>query len=332
MGLMKEVKGSHSEAITLFQESLKIKQRLLGADDIDVGHLYYKIGVLTKLQCEYDEASKMLEQALRIQSFNLGAVCEEVGHTELVLGNVYESLLRWDNAADSLENALMIFRELNADPLLLANVLSALGRVRDELGNLEKAIQLFEDSIRLYQQELLQERYQLLEINDERGSHDPTDHSDVIEEKLRRLHLDFADTYFNLGSAYDKAQNGNEEKALGLYRASLEMYVKLIGKDCVDVAKVLSCMGILYATEVLRIRQSILGENCVEVAETLTNLGVAEGNMGNLERSLQHWKNSVLIYKRCGFNDDDDAVIAIKANMDVAERSIEMISQVNMYL
>jgi tetratricopeptide (TPR) repeat protein len=386
MGLMKEVKGSHSEAITLFQESLKIKQRLLGADDIDVGHLYYKIGVLTKLQCEYDEASKMLEQALRIQSFNLGAVCEEVGHTELMLGNVYESLLRWDNAADSLENALMIFRELNADPLLLANVLSALGRVRDELGNLEKAIQLFEDSIRLYQQELLQERYQLLEINDERGSHDPTDHSDVIEEKLRRLHLDFADTYFNLGSAYDKAQNGNEEKALGLYRASLEMYVKLIGKDCVDVAKVLSCMGILYAksgnyvlsrrllteslrirelffgrdsleaaaslfalgvvhdkvaeytkaldcyTEVLRIRQSILGENCVEVAETLTNLGVAEGNMGNLERSLQHWKNSVLIYKRCGFNDDDDAVIAIKANMDVAERSIEMISQVNMYL
>jgi tetratricopeptide (TPR) repeat protein len=85
-------------------------------------------------------------------------------------------------------------------------------------------------------------------------------------------------------------------------------------------------------TEVLRIRQSILGENCVEVAETLTNLGVAEGNMGNLERSLQHWKNSLLIYKRCGFNDDDDAVMAIKANMDVAKRSIEMISQVNMYL
>ena len=222
IGSIKENLGARSEAMKAFQESLKIKRDVLGENDLEVGVLYFQLGCLHKRRFEQDVSSSLLLQALRIQSLKLGEECEKVANTLLLLGQVYESLSKWDSASELYEKAVHIFQVIDANPIVVAKALGALGGVRVEMNEVVKAIEAFEDAIRLYQQELPQPEI-------------PISQSPTIDDNLRQLHLDFADTYFNLGTAYDR--NEDIENALQFYRVSLEMYVKLIGKDSVDVAK-----------------------------------------------------------------------------------------------
>jgi tetratricopeptide (TPR) repeat protein len=194
-------------------------------------------------------------------------------------------------------------RELARDPEILAEMLTAMGRVYQRLDIYDKARPLLERALELGRGIKGPEHPRVAQtLNDlgvlTRMTGDAARSVKLLEESLamrRRLlgvkHKDIAVTLSELGRSYE--DTGDAERAEALARESLAMRRELLGERHRETATSMSDVGLLLwqrgdldgaelmLRQSLEISRAVLGEHHANVGTGLSNLGLVVGEKGN---------------------------------------------------
>lgn len=187
LGHIEEFVGNWSEAITNYQQAVKLWRKLqnhtyLARSLYDLGNVYSMKSEFSLAQQMYEEAGAILKPTSNVTdkakvSHNLGVLFyrqekwakaedafSEIDSIELReqnefdllasfynnLGNVYLKMERWEKASEYLNLAIEIFRQRDNE-LELGNSLGTLASVYEQDDKQEKALQLYEEAIKLLQ-------------------------------------------------------------------------------------------------------------------------------------------------------------------------------------
>ena len=98
IGYLRQQSGQASaeETMQAYQNSLKIKRRVLGKDNLSVGKTLNNLGTVHYLKREYKQALKAYQEALQIMKASLGSYHLDVGTVHSNIGDVY-----WAQSGDA---------------------------------------------------------------------------------------------------------------------------------------------------------------------------------------------------------------------------------------
>jgi tetratricopeptide (TPR) repeat protein len=193
LGLIKFHQGKYVEANSFYNLSLKIREKILPPEHVDIAVCYNEIGLVNEKMGEYLNALSSLEKALEIYEKTLStndsllATCNNnIGRVYCRIGEYSRSILYYEKALEIYENIL---------PTNYANVITAynnLGWMYEKMGEYKNAISFFERTLA------------------------------ILKKNLRPNHLDMADSYDNIGSVYEKMKEYSI--AVSYYETALEIY------------------------------------------------------------------------------------------------------------
>jgi Tfp pilus assembly protein PilF len=165
---------------------------------------YGSLGIVYKKRGEHDKAIELFEK-----SMSLGKAYPEVF---LHLGDIYFDRKDYNKAVMYLEAALKI----DFSKKVRLGILNKLGRTYGKLGENEKAVEAFEEAIRLYPDATVP--YNNLGVLYARtGQIDKA--IDIFEQALKTV--ESKDIYYNLAVLY--TEKGNKTKAIDAYKKSKDM-------------------------------------------------------------------------------------------------------------
>jgi tetratricopeptide (TPR) repeat protein len=211
-------------------------------------------------------------------------------------------------------------RELASEPELLAEMLTAIGRVYQRLDLYDKARPLLERALELGRGSGQPDHPRVAQtLNDlgvlRRRSGDPAASVTMLEEALamrRRLlgepHKDVAVTVSELGRSLDDV--GQPERAEALAREALAMRKTLFGTEHRETATTMSDLGLLLRQrgdgagaeallrESLAISRRALGDWHANVGIATSNVGLAVADRGDFVEAERLFRDALAIRKR----------------------------------
>lgn len=259
--------GKYQEAIAEFQQSLAIREKILGPDHIDTALSLNNLAVLYETLGQYDHSLPLKLRALAINEKVLG-----LDHiiTALSLSNLaqlYGTLGQYDQALLLYQRALAIReRTLGPEHIATAHSLNDLAELYETLGQYDKALPLFQRA---------------LAIN---------------EKSLGPAHAVTAISLNNLAALYGTL--GQYDQALPLYQRALAINEKVLGPEHAGIAPSLNNLAELYRTigqydqalplyqRALAIREEVLGPDHIITALSLNNLAALYETLGQYDKSL----------------------------------------------
>ncbi len=231
------------------------------------------------------------------------------------LGKVYMSLALYDDSRSQIEGALDLRREhLDDGDVEIADTLHQLARVNEKLGDPNRAVAIYEDTITRYETLGDAGRDGLIDTLGNFGwllgdlgeidramalygraldlvlAEDPPD-----EERLISLFNNRSSAAMNRGD-FD-ASRQDLDRALELSR-------RVFGDDHHQTANVLTNLGVVnskagtggsedYYLEALRIYEKIYGANSPDVARILGNLAIVHAEAGSFDEALPYFERSL---------------------------------------
>ena len=268
--------GDYALAEPLYQESLAIREKVLGKDHPGYAAGLNNLAVLYTSMGDYALAEPLLQEALAIREKVQGK--DHPGYATVLnnLGGLYNDI--GDNArAEPLYQESLAIREkvLGKDHPSYATSLSNLGLIYNDMGDYARAEPLYQESLT------------------------------IREKVLGKDHPSYATSLSNLGLIYNEM--GDYARAEPLYQESLTIREKVLGKDHPDYATSLSNLGSLYTSmgdyaraepllqESLAIREKVLGKGHPRYATGLNNLGGLYNEMGDYARAEPLYQESLAI-------------------------------------
>ena len=211
--------------------------------------------------------------------------------------------------------AARVQKELASEPEVLAEMLTAIGRVYLRLDIIDKAQPLLEQALELGRRSKTPEHPRLAQtLNDlgvllrENGR--PAESVAMLEEALamrRRLlgekHKDIAVTLSELGRSFES--QGQDDRAEALGREALAMRRELLGEQHRETATSLGDLGLLlwqrgdYAGAEPLLRQSLdvsrraLGEHHLNVSTAMSNLALVVGDRGDTKTAEALFRQAI---------------------------------------
>jgi len=258
--------GEYARAEPLYQEALRIRQKVLRPGHPDIAASLNNLGSLYQSMGEYAKAEPLYQEALRIHQKVFGP--EHPG-TTLSLNNLavlYWAMGEYAKAEPLYQEVLRIRQKVlgpeHPDTALSLNNLAVLYQ---DIGEYLKAEPLFQEALRIRQKILGPE------------------------------HPDTAISLNNLGALYWTM--GEYAKVEPLDQEALRIRQKILGPEHPDTALSLYNLGSLYQSmgeyakaeplerEALRILQKILGPEHPYSAESLENLALLEFDLGRIDEA-----------------------------------------------
>ncbi|MDZ8224195.1 tetratricopeptide repeat protein [Nostoc sp. ChiVER01] len=293
-------KGEVDKAIALYNQSLSIKERI-GYVPGKAATLH-QLGILYADKGEVDEAIALYNQSLKIT--------ERIGDVKVKAATLHQLAILYANKGEveeaiELYNQSLSIKERIGNLQGKATTLHQLGILYDNKGEVDKAIALFKRS---------------LEITERIGD---------VKTQARTLH--------ELGIIY--ANKGEVDKAIGLYNQSLEIEERI--GDVQGKAATLHELGNIYANKG-EVEQAIaLYNQSLEVwqrigylqgkAATLSQLGIVYANKGELDEAIALYNQSLEIEERIGNVQGKAATLnqlgLIYANKGEVEQAIALYNQ-----
>ena len=168
---------------------------------------YASLGTVYKKRGEYDKAIELFEKTM-----SLGKACPEIF---LHLGDIYFDRKGYNKAIVYLEAAL----KSDFSKKVRLDILNKLGRTYGRLGENGKAVEAFEEAIRLYPDATVP--YNNLGVLYVRTGQ--LDRAIDVFERALKIRED-KDVYYNLAAAY--LEKGDTAKAIDAYKKSKNMAIK----------------------------------------------------------------------------------------------------------
>ena len=173
-GLMLKQSGRLDEAREYYAISIELYRKLLEPDRIEMGNAMVSLAGIHEARGEYDQAIALLEEALPIHE---RALPPKHYLTVTAYGNLagdYHRAGRWQEAVDLYPKVIALQEEVENTRHFLPYSYMRLGLSLGELGQLDRAVQQMEESVRL-----------MLEVHGPDHAHTKTvrDHLDALREK-----------------------------------------------------------------------------------------------------------------------------------------------------
>jgi len=258
------------EALSLYQQSLAIRQRKHSKPHPSIAISLNNIGINYAKQGKYPDALTYMLRGLNINRAILGEKDVRVGQAYANIGKLYDLMGENDEALICHQKALSILTEKlgENDPTLAYaynNVAVSYYRRKDN----EQALVYFAKSLKLK------------------------------ELKTPQNPLDLAAAYNNLGMVHNDL--GNTLQAIEYYEKALAIFRSKFGEEHLDVAAVYFNIGNLYddlgeyskAEEYqktgLKIRTALLPEKHAYLCESLRALGNLERHRGNQVVAVEYY-------------------------------------------
>lgn len=268
--------GKYSEALSLFQKALEIKQKTLKREHPDIIQSYGSIGLIYYELTEYDKALDCLNEALEIADKIWPGPSSFKADIYNNLGLVYRSKGDYPKAEDLYGCALCIREEIYASdhPMVLAtkNNIAQVYASEERYG---EAISLFETVIREYRE-------------------NSTEDSAFL-----------ATVYDNLSTAYREMER--YEDAIDICTEGLNIRKDIYGKRSLDYAISLNNLALIYYemgilndaadifSEALAIKKETLPEIHGQISIGYFNLGLVYDKLHRDNEALENYRASMEI-------------------------------------
>ena len=271
--------GEYAKAEPLYQEALRIRQKVLGPEHPDTATSLNNLAVLYRAMGEYAKAEPLYQEALRIRQKVSWARTSRHGARASIIwpsctgnGRVRQSRTALPGSAPDLAEGL------GPEHPDTAPSLNNLAELYPAMGEYAKAEPLFQEALRIRQKVL--------------GQNIPT----------RRPSLN------NLAVLYQAM--GEYAKAEPLLQEALRIRQKVLGPEHPDTAASLNNLAVLYQAmgeyakaeplyqEALRIRQKVLGPEHPDTATSLNNLAVLYRAMGEYAKAEPLYQEALRIRQK----------------------------------
>ena len=301
--------GEYAKAEPLYQEALRIRQKVLGPEHSDTAASLNNLASLYWAMGEYVKAEPLLKEALRIRQKVFGSGHPDTAQSLNNLAELYQAMGEYAKAEPLLQEALRIRQKVlgseNPGTAVSLNNLAELYRV---MGEYAKAEPLYQEGLRILQKVLGPEHRETATILNNLASlyQDMSEYAkaepllqealQILQEILGKEHPDTARSLNNLAALYEAM--GEYAKAEPLYQGALQIRQKLLGSEHLDTAQSLNNLGGLYEDmgeyakaeplyqEALQIRQKVLGPEHPDTAQSLDNLAVLEFDLGRIDEAV----------------------------------------------
>jgi CHAT domain-containing protein len=252
-GLVRKLQGNYAQAEPLFRESLELRQRLLGENNIETASSVDNLAGAYQSMKDYARAEPLFRKALAIKRHALGENHPQTVRSLNNLAGLYRSMGDYAKADQLLQESRALRKKILAEnrPATPAE-LNRLALQYRSLGEFAKAESLYK---------------QVLELR---------------KKTLGEQHLDTAESLNNLAELYRFM--GEHAKAESHYRQVIAIRTKLLGEQHADTATSLYNLAFWYGSigapakaeplywQALKIREKVLGETHPDTITTINNL------------------------------------------------------------
>jgi tetratricopeptide (TPR) repeat protein len=240
--------GDFSGALMYYEESLVIREQILGEYHQDVAQSVHAVAAMYDLQGDFVEAERLFQRALVLRRKCLGDMHPDVAQTLNNLAAILDDLNRSDEAEPLYKEALHIYKEVYGDQHPdVALSLNNLAALLDDNGEFDKALQYYEEAL-------------------------------VITKKIYgEGSLDVASAQLCLANALKHLKRFSE--AENLFQHSLDIKIHHLGEESLDVAATKVLFAELFVDEseiedakyllmeAIRTRENLLGSEHPDVVK-----------------------------------------------------------------
>jgi CHAT domain-containing protein/tetratricopeptide (TPR) repeat protein len=314
--------GRYADAEHLFERSLMIREKALGANHPDVAASLSNLAVLYGRQGRYADAEPLHKRSLLIWEKALGPNHPHVANSLNNLAALYREQDHYADAEPLYRRSLSIREhalgtghpDVAASLSNLAELYVAQGRGADAAPLYKRSLSIRERALGTNHPEVATSLSNLAELFRAQGQHVDAmflhQRSLSIRERvLGADHPDLAASLNNLALLYNR--EGRYTDAEPLLKRSLSIWEKALGGHHPRVAVSLNNLGTLYAAQgryaeaealhkrSLTIQEVALGPEHLDVAISLSNLAILHFAQRQWAKAVDHWRQSTeLVIRR----------------------------------
>ena len=277
IGLLRLNCGEAAKAEKAFKQSLSLRVKKFGLDDLRVSSTLNALGGLYYQTKRYDDAFRSYKESLRIWKLNGGKSDLQTAEHYYNIGLVFYAKGPYSKARVSVAECAKIRRQMCGNVSLpVAEALYLFGKISLLSGKYEDAFDKFQEALAIRQKMLGKEH--LLVSN--------------VHLLMGKVHIEMEE--------YDKAMRS--------FSVALAIRSERLGKHHVSVAEVLHPIGSVYIAvgeyskaletlqEALRLQLEFLGPS-LEVAETLNSMSLVFFKAGDTEKAIELGEESLVMLK-----------------------------------
>ena len=205
LGWIKEDQGQYDQAVSLYEKSLKISQKIFPSDHPHLATAYSNIGGVYKNMGDYSKALEVYEKSLAIRKLAVPKIHPDLATSYNTIAGVYMNMGDYSKALEFYERSLEIRKVVlpKSHPELAISY-NNIGLVYNYMGDYSKALQYHEKSL------------------------------EIKKTALPPNHPNLANSYNNIGLVYDNMRNYS--KAMEYYEKDLKITQMTFPTDHPDVA------------------------------------------------------------------------------------------------
>ena len=276
-----------SEATSLFQRALHIRQQALGPDHPLVAEVLYEMAYLNFSQGLYQQAEALFQRALHIREQAMGSEHPLVAEVLNRLAILYWQTGKYEQAEVLYQRTLLIREQtLGSDHPKVASSLNNLAIVYKEQGMYERAITLFQQALRIWERRQVPNHPEaayplnnLADIYKEQGLYEEAillfqRALYIREQVIGSDHLLVAMPLNNLADIYK--EQGLYEEAKQSYERALYIWEQGLGPDHPDIAYALNGLANLYREQSLYELARPLYQRVLTLRQSLQHFDIAD--------------------------------------------------------
>ena len=242
--------GAYAKAEPLYQEALRIRQKVLGLEHHDTATSLNNLASLYQDMGEYAKAEPFYQEAERIWQKVHGSEHPDTATSLRNLGDLYRAMGKYAKAEPLLQEALRIRQKvLGPEHPSTATSLNSLGLLYEAMHAYAKAETLLQEALRIRQKVLGPEhRVNLAGLYWETGEYAKAEplYQEALRIRQKILgpeHPETAQSLNNLAGLYQDM--GEYAKAEPLYQEAVRIWQKVLGPEHPDTAKSLNNLASL---------------------------------------------------------------------------------------
>jgi tetratricopeptide (TPR) repeat protein len=311
--------GLYNEALTLQENALAIRRRLLGEQHLDVASSLLGVATILWYRGDYERAKSLYEQGLELRERLIGKDAPAVADGLHNLGNLLWSRGEYDQAQRRLERALAIRETLAPESADVATTLNSLGAIAYKQGNFADAGRLWERTLAIREKALSPDHPLIAQTlnnlavvhtftNDPAGARPLLERAVRIQEKvLGPKHADLASGLMNLGDVVaaagdDRAAKTHYTRAVAIFEEAspgnpeLGRFLDRLAWVTLKQGDTTAARGLFGRS--LALREKALGAKHHDVAESLAGLAECARRQGRPVEAAQLFERSMLLCRR----------------------------------
>ena len=252
--------GDYSGARELYERSIEILERVLGAENPSVASIVHNLAIVLKNQGDYARALSLYERSIRLGTAVWGEKHPFLARFYNNFAEFYRTMGDYESAQRLFEQSLEIAEATGGpDSPEAAAVLNNLGNVLTDTGHPERAREYLERALKIRERAFGPESRQVARVlktmayaNLRAGEFERAEPQFqralvIFEAVFGEVHHEVADVLEDLGKLY--RQTGKQDKAQANFERAREIYETVFGPHHPRLA---GCLRLLAAVELDR--------------------------------------------------------------------------------